>query len=287
MRTAAIALAAIATRAALATLVALAPAAARGDTSPGSSIASSSGGSMNGSGTGTVPAKARALAERGRALHDAGDYPNAIAAFTQAYVMAPSPALLFNLAQAYRLQGDCDDAALMYRRFLATNPEPDQRTLAETHLASVERCLHKMALHIPIETPGPRAVAAPRSEPVAAFAAAPAVSRRAQIEKDVGIGLAIGGGVSLAVAAYYAVQAHEAESDVAARYMKGGKWQDIADADARGRSAATSAKWFGAGGAVGLVGGVVTYLIGRHDEAPPLTITTMSHGVKVGVRWAY
>jgi len=277
----------IAALAALATLAVLAPAAARGDTSPGSSMGTSSGGSMNGS----VPAKARALAERGRAFHDAGDYPNAIAAFTQAYVMAPSPALLFNLAQAYRLQGNCDDAALMYRRFLATNPEPDQRALAETHLASVERCLHKMALHIPVETPGPRVVAAPRSEPVAVFAAAPApasaVSRRAQIEKDVGIGLAIGGGMSLAVAAYYAVQAHEAESDVAARYMKGGKWQDIADADARGKSAATAAKWFGAGGAVGLVGGVVTYLIGRHDEAAPLTITTMSHGVKVGVRWTY
>ena len=36
--------------------------------------------------------------------------------------------LLFNLAQAYRLQGNCDDAALMYRRYLATNPGVEQRT---------------------------------------------------------------------------------------------------------------------------------------------------------------
>ncbi|HSR99814.1 MAG TPA: hypothetical protein VLM79_22325, partial [Kofleriaceae bacterium] len=40
--------------------------------------------------SGGVPAKARALAERGRASHDAGDYAAAITAFTQAYVMAPS-----------------------------------------------------------------------------------------------------------------------------------------------------------------------------------------------------
>src|SRR5262245_12927006 len=99
---------------------------------------------------GAVPAKARTLAERGRASHDAGDYASAIAAFTQAYVIAPSPALLFNLAQAYRLQGDCEDAALMYRRYLATNPSPEGRALAEMHLASVERCIHMLSLHIPV-----------------------------------------------------------------------------------------------------------------------------------------
>ena len=71
-----------------------------------------------------VPAKARALAERGRADHDRGDYGAAIAEFTEAYALAPSPALLFNLAQAYRLAGRCDDAALMYRRYLTGDPAP-------------------------------------------------------------------------------------------------------------------------------------------------------------------
>jgi tetratricopeptide (TPR) repeat protein len=255
----------------IAAAVAISPVAARGDTA-----------------WNDVPAKARALAERGRAAHDAGDYATAITAFTQAYVMAPRPALLFNLAQAYRLQGNCDDAALMYRRFLATNPEADQRALAEAHLAAVERCLHQIALHLPVETPGSRAITAPPAEPLAMRASnTPPVSRAAQIEKDVGIGLAIGGGVSLAVAAYYAVQAHEASNEVAAGYMRGAAWRDIAAADERGRSAATTAKWLGAGGAVGLVGGIVTYLIGRSNEGPPVTISTMNRGVKVGVRWAY
>lgn len=252
-------------------LLAIAPIAARGDDAW----------------DGSIPAKARTLAERGRAFHDAGNYPQAIVAFTQAYVIAPSPALLFNLAQAYRLEGNCDDAALMYRRYLATSPAPEQRALAETHLASVERCLHKLALHIPIETASIRAVAAAPAEPRLTAIAAPAVSRRAQIEKDVGVGLAIGGGVSLAVAAYYAVQAHNAADDVAAAYAKGGKWQQIAPIDDRGQSASTRAKLFGAGGALGLAGGIVTYLIGRRDEGPPVTVTTTRHGLEVGVRWAY
>ncbi|HEX3764385.1 MAG TPA: tetratricopeptide repeat protein [Kofleriaceae bacterium] len=232
-----------------------------------------------------VPAKARSLADRGRAAHAAGDYSAAIAAFTQAYVIAPSPALLFNLAQAYRLQGNCDDAALMYRRYLATNPGVEQRALAEAHLASVERCLHKIALHIPLETASSRSIE-PVAQPSASLAASPG-SRRAEIEKDVGIGLAIGGGVSLAVAAYYAIQAHEAENDVNAAFARGGRWMDIADTDARGKSAATNAKLFGAGGAVGLAGGIITYLIGRHDEGPPVTVATTPHGVQLGVRWAY
>ena len=235
----------------------------------------------------SIPAKARTLADRGRAFHDAGDYPQAIAAFTQAYVIAPSPALLFNLAQAYRLQGNCDDAALMYRRYLATNPDPGQRALAELHLTNVERCLHKLALHIPVETPSGRAIAATPPEAMIVAPPVPSTSRRAQLEKDVGVGLAIGGSVSLAVAAYYAVQAHDAADEVAAGYAQGAKWKDLAPIDARGRSAATTAKVFGAGGALGLAGGLVTYLLGRRDEQPPVTVTTTRHSVAVGARWAF
>jgi tetratricopeptide (TPR) repeat protein len=256
--------------AAIVPAIALASLSARGEATPGDPI----------------PAKARTLANQGRAAHDAGDYSAAIAAFTRAYVIAPSPALLFNLAQAYRLQGNCDDAALMYRRFLATNPGPEQRALAEAHLASVERCLHKLALHIPVEIASGRPIAAPAAQPSATAIDAP-VSHRARIEQGIGLGLAIGGGVSLAIAAYYAVQAHEAENDVDAAFARGGPWSDIAPADARGKSAATTAKWFGAGGALGLAGGIVTYLIGRRGEGPPLTVATTRHGVELGVRWAY
>jgi hypothetical protein len=252
----------------LAAALALAPLAAHGDATE-------------------IPAKARTLAERGRAFHDAGDYPDAITAFTQAYVIAPSPALLFNLAQAYRLQGNCDDAALMYRRYLSTNPEPDQRALAETHLANVERCLHKLALHIPVETGTGRAIVPAASSAAFAARTSPAIPYRAQLEKDVGIGLMIGGSASLAIAAYYAVQAHDAADEVAAAYAKGAKWKDVAPIDARGKSAATAAKVFGAGGAVGVAGGIVSYLMGRRDEHPPVTVATTRHGIAVGVRWAF
>ncbi|MBA3542296.1 MAG: hypothetical protein H0T79_21955, partial [Deltaproteobacteria bacterium] len=84
-----------------------------------------------------VPMKARTLAERGRRAHDRGEYAKAIAAFKEAYVLAPSDALLFNLAQSYRLHGDCEDAAMMYKRFLASEPSADAAAIAGAHLASV------------------------------------------------------------------------------------------------------------------------------------------------------
>jgi tetratricopeptide (TPR) repeat protein len=239
---------------------------------------------------GTVPAKARALAERGRAFHDAGDYTKAIAAFTQAYVMAPSPALLFNLAQAYRLQGSCDDAALMYQRYLATNPSPEGRALAETHLANVERCVHKLALHIPIEN-APASLAVPPVSDAAALTgtatAAPPVSRTAQLEKDIGLGLAAGGSVALATAVYFTIQARDAENEVAAAYARGAKGKDVAPIDQRGKSAATDAKIFGIGGALGVAGGIVTYMIGRHTERTPVAVAPTSHGVEVSMLWSF
>jgi tetratricopeptide (TPR) repeat protein len=237
--------------------------------------------------SGSVPAKARSLAERGRAFHDAGDYAKAIAAFTLAYAMAPSPALLFNLAQAYRLQGSCDDAALMYQRYLATNPSSEGRALAETHLASVERCMHKLALHIPLENaPGRFAVPAPLDTSVLTPAASPA-SHKAQLEKDIGLGLGAGGGVALAVAVYFTMQAHDAEDEVAAAYAKGAKWKEISPIDQRGKTAATDAKIFGIGGALGVAGGIVTYMIGRRTERLPVTVTPTGRGVQASMLWAF
>jgi tetratricopeptide (TPR) repeat protein len=236
-----------------------------------------------------VPAKARTLAERGRAYHDAGDYAGAITAFTQAYVIAPSPALLFNLAQAYRLQGDCEDAALMYRRYLSTNPSPEGRGLAEMHLAKVERCVHMRSLNIPVEAPpGRPATPPPRAKLKVAAATDPAPSRRAQLEKDIGIGLVLGGSVALAAATYYTVAAHNASNDIEAAYAMGAKWKDIAPIDERGKTASSRAKILGAGGVLGIAGGIVTYLIGRHTERIPLAVASTRHGgVELGMSWAF
>jgi tetratricopeptide (TPR) repeat protein len=233
-----------------------------------------------------IPPKARALAIQGRAYHDAGDYGNAIIAFKEAYVMAPSPGLLFNLAQAYRLAGNCDDAALMYRRYIATGPSLEGRTIAEGHLATVERCTHKASLGIP-QDPGTHVTIKTDRASGSLFATSPRAGR-ARLEKTVGLGLVIGGGVALAVATYYGFEAHSSAQDVEKGYAMGAKWKDLADIDARGERAATFAKVFGIGGGVAVAGGVALYLIGRSTEQmAPIAIAPTKQGATVSASWRF
>lgn len=264
-----------------------------------------------------IPAKARTLAERGRAYHDAGDYDSAISAFKEAYVMAPSPGLLFNLAQAYRLRGNCDDATLMYRRYLDARPPPDERALAESHLATVEQCVRERQREPQRERPRQgrpqqgslagvgdrprrraRTTTAP-GDPAGAHAApgdtagahAPADRRRARpgsVEQDVGAALAIGGGVAVSVAVYYAVQASHAASDIEDAYAMGASWKDLQPIDERGQRSARYAQILGVGGGVATIGGVALYLLGRRAERlAPIAIVPTRRGAEVSLTWQF
>lgn len=229
-----------------------------------------------------IPPKARKLAEQGRAAHDAGKYDEAIVAFKEAYVIAPSPGLLFNIAQAYRLHGDCDDAAMMYRRYLETGPSSEGRTIAEGHLVVVDRCVQARGLHITIDsTVGQIKIPPP---PVDTHA----IIRRGQLEKTVGIGLTIGGAAALSVAMYYGFQAHDASTAVEDAYAHGAKWKDIAEVDARGERASTLAKVFGISGGVAVAIGITSYLVGKRTERPmPVAVVPTRHGAEVALAWRF
>lgn len=236
-----------------------------------------------------VPDKARQLADRGRVLHDSGDYGNAIAAYNEAYALAPSPGLLFNLAQAYRLAGKCDDAAWMYRRFLDSHPSTDRRALAETQLAAVEKCGHG-GLHVAIVPPEiiqPAAIPEPIGAPVAMSVTATKRSptHAGERKKRIGIAFGIGGGVLLAGAAYFAWDAHEASNEVNAAYMKGEKWPQIAATDARGAHSGVMAEGFGITGLAAVATGTVLYMLGRHEEHVAVVPTTGGAGIRMS--WGF
>ncbi|MEJ7599813.1 MAG: tetratricopeptide repeat protein [Kofleriaceae bacterium] len=240
-----------------------------------------------------VPGKARTLAQQGREFHDKGDYVSAIAAFKEAYVIAPSPALLFNLAQAYRLQGNCEDAALMYRRYLGTGPDPDGRQMAEGHLNTVERCVSKRSMNIPMDEgakylnlPAPPAdlgvVDAPKQVDK------PSSSRGGRVKKTVGVSVAIGGGAALAAATYFGLRARSASSEVERLYAEGAKWDQIEPVDDRGKRSATYAKVLGISGGVAAAAGVTLYVLGRRDErATQLAFVPTTTGAEVSYAWQF
>jgi tetratricopeptide (TPR) repeat protein len=237
-----------------------------------------------------IPEKARQLVDKGRAYHHAGDYARAIAAFQEAYVLAPSPGLLFNLAQAYRLAGDCDDAAWMYRRYLDSNPAAERRVLAETHLAAVEKC-RRGTLQLAItpqpiasslsaigaEPQPPRVSADPDDEPA-----------RARHEKQAGMAFAIGGGALLAGAAYFALDSYEASGAVSDAYHHGDRGANIKSLEQRGQQSATYAEWLGISGAAFTAGGVGLYLHGRHlEQSHAIAIAPATRGTGLSVSWRF
>ena len=65
-------------------------------------------------------ARARYLA--GKALFDSQDYEGAVAEYRKSYELTKLPRLLLNIAQAYRLKGDTENALVFYQRFVAEQP---------------------------------------------------------------------------------------------------------------------------------------------------------------------
>jgi tetratricopeptide (TPR) repeat protein len=232
-----------------------------------------------------VPNKARALAEKGRTYHEAGDYEAAVAAFKEAYVLAPSPGLLFNIAQAYRLAGNCDDASWMYRRFLDTNPFGSQRKLAEQHLASVEKCSTGT---FRVAAPTPPKLDAKPPDPKLEIRREDKADQRSDRFKKIGVIAGVTGVAALATAAVFAVDAKNASDTVEATYRQGGRWADIADIDARGKRDATIAAAFGIGGGVIAASGVVLFMLGRHYEsAQHIAVAPGARGGQVSLHWGF
>jgi hypothetical protein len=86
-----------------------------------------------------VDAKARELFQAGQAAYDRKAYGAAAALFRQSYAIVASPALLYDLAQAERLAGECSAALVHYRQFAAASPSALPADI-EDKIAEVERC---------------------------------------------------------------------------------------------------------------------------------------------------
>jgi len=223
-----------------------------------------------------VPEKARLLAERGRELHDSGDYAGAIAAYKEAYVLAPRPGLLFNLAQAYRLSGDCDDAAFMYRRFLDSNPEADRRAIAEANLATVSKC----GLAVTPPPPPTLAIATPTPPPERP-------SKPSTTTREVGTYLAVGGAAALIVAGAFAYEAHQASDEVTQAYNNGMAVTNLSQQDAAGRRDATIAETVGAIGGAAAITGAILIAVGLRQEAQHVAVSPNLHGGVVRLSWTF
>jgi tetratricopeptide (TPR) repeat protein len=237
-----------------------------------------------------VPDKARLLSDRGRQLQRDGKFGDAIEAYKAAYVLAPSPGLLFNLAQVYRLNGNCDDAAWMYRRFLATDPRDDLRALANDHLEKLSSCMHG-GLRVEVAHPkrSAQAEVGAGGTGVTGFDANPAEPRddEGHGKRRTGTYLMIGGGISLAIATVFAIDGHLAANEVADAYASGARHADLQSLDDRGHRDDTITTVAGITGGALVITGAVLYGLGKRDQAQHLAFEPHRDGGLVRVAWQF
>lgn len=126
--------------------------------------------------------EARKHTDHARQLYERGDFGGASASYRAAYTLRPSAGVLFNLAQAYRQDGQCREAASAYRAVLEGGLDGPAGELAARQLEATELCMR--ALDVVEE-------------------------RRGRRLRRQGIATMIGGGAVLVVAGALAVGDHD------------------------------------------------------------------------------
>jgi hypothetical protein len=213
---------------------------------------------------------AREDAARGQSHYDKREYDEAIIYFRAAYDAVPSPGLLYNLGQAYRLKGDCVQAATMYRQYLLVSGTSRYHALVEGHLASLETCVReRLGGNVLTAVPEPPGRASKRA------------------------GLVLGG-AGLVVASVGTVLAIDAMSANDEREVarladtKGDMPDPLAQPGPSDRNV-TVATALIAGGLVATAAGATLYYLGRRDEkrAAILSVAPMHKGATASVAWRF
>lgn len=76
--------------------------------------------------------------DRGMAHYELGEFAAAVEEFKAAYARSQAPGLLFNLAQASRLNKDYEQALHFYRTYLRVRPDAANRDDVEKRIAELE-----------------------------------------------------------------------------------------------------------------------------------------------------
>lgn len=226
--------------------------------------------------------QARELYETGLQSYRAGNYDDAIAKLQASYQLVAAPGLLYDMAQAHRLKGDCASARNLYRQFLDRSPGGLVEPIARSHLAEMETCVAngaraQVATSTPglatatppvdsTRTPAPIAAARPPSvglvTPAAASEAAPVRRSRSTRRRTA---LAVGA-AALGLAAttgYFAWRANVMSDRVSSTFVPGMQWSAAGmDAQQSGRTSET----LGIVAAIGaLVSGGIALWLAKHD----------------------
>jgi tetratricopeptide (TPR) repeat protein len=220
-------------------------------------------------------AEAREHFRKGSKAFDLGHYADAIKEYEAAYDIKEDPALLFNIAQAYRLEGDNQNAIRVYKSFLHHLPNARNRPEVERRIEELQKAIDQEGR---AKEGPPDGTLPPAAEPQRAVtpppnaetpAAAPIVAAPAPAEhpgrskKIAGIFLAAVGVAGIAAGGAFAAMAVKAGDDLTALNQNMGTFDSSKQSAGKTDQIAEGVA-FGIG-AVALAAGVTLYVLGHRD----------------------
>lgn len=221
----------------------------------------------------------------GRRHYDLREWKVAIDKFKTSYKLAPTREALFNLAQAFRQNGDCKDAVGTYKTYLRNYPGASNRGQVEQLIEDLGDC------------PAP-VVAPPKEPPVVApppVAAEPDESDRERpdatprLRSRSGLRLTsyVVGGlglVSIAAGVKFALDGKAAGDDLDAACETSCAPSVVRELRDRGDRANRNA-WIGFGAGAALVGGgILLFVLSRDQvESSAVSIVPTSDGIHANV----
>jgi tetratricopeptide (TPR) repeat protein len=233
-------------------------------------------------------AEARGLYDEGLRHYNVAEYADAITAFKGAYLLTADPRLLFDVAQSYRLSGDCEQALRFYKNFQRESPDADNRSEVDAAIAKCEAVPPAPVAAAPVERAVvvDRAAPAPSPAPPAAAPIAPVGVSQPAAEVNPGHGKRV---VGVALAALGAAAAGtglvlglEGRAQLRDLNAIAGEWgPDEKRRETNARSMETAGEILTGVGATALVAGVVVFSMGNSERVPSARVALGRHGGQV------
>jgi len=224
--------------------------------------------------SGVLPA-AQPHLQRALRHFEAKDYPKALVEFRAAYTIDPQPSLLYAIAQAERMNGDCQRAIRYYEAYLRAGPNELQARLAREN---IERCTAELRRSPPASQPtsAPLDLAPPPPRKTLPVVDEP--TRMPWRSNWLGHGLTIGGlaAVAAGVALWSVEHAAITSANGAADY---GTFAARAHAAAQAEKLQAVGVALASAGAALVVAGILTYALrGRRRAERPTVATVIGPG---------
>ncbi len=103
--------------------------------------------------------------DRATRAYDLGKYGEAVDEYQKVYEIDGDPVMLYNIAQAYRLNDQPQDAVHFYRRYLQRSPEARNREDVERKIAAQEKLIEDKRKAAAAVQPPPIPVTPPKTTP--------------------------------------------------------------------------------------------------------------------------